>query len=93
MIMKKIVLSSITLIYSFFCLATLHAQTPTPEAEAKWVCTALNMVSGIYKGGDYANIHLAPYPYGGRYKVLEKSDSVAKGVTQNGTPFECKKIP
>lgn len=89
--MKKIGLYLVAFIISFFSFAPLHAQTATPAAEAKWVCTAPNMVSGRYTGGDWAFIHLAAYQSGGSYRLLEKSEFVVKGVTKDGTPFECKK--
>ncbi len=89
--MKISRLSFFAFSFSFFCLTLLQAQTTAPEADAKWVCTAANMVSGRYTGGDWAFIHLAAYPSGGSYKVAEKTDTVAKGVTKDGTPFECKK--
>lgn len=73
-----------------------QAQTPMPAtapvAEARWVCTAQNLVSARYTGGDWANVHLSPYASGGSYKIMEKTELVAKGVTRDGTPFECKKI-
>lgn len=71
--------------------ASVPASTPAPAAEAKWVCTAQNLASARYTGGDWANIHLAQYSSGGSYKILEKTELVAKGVTKDGTPFECKK--
>ena len=89
--MKKIYLCLFALNVSLFCTTALKAQTASPTADAKWVCTAANMVSGRYTGGDWAFIHLAAYSNGGSYKIVEKSESVAKGVTKDGTPFECKK--
>ena len=89
--MKK-ALYVVALAVSFFCLAPLPAQTAAPAVEAKWVCNADNMVSGRYSGGDWAIIHLAAYAYGGSYKIAEKGESVVKGKTKDGTPFECKKM-
>ena len=89
--MEKICLSVFAFIVSSYCVAPLQAQTATPAADAKWVCSAPNMVSGRYTGGDWAFIHLAAYQSGGSYRLLEKSVSVVKGVTKDGTPFECKK--
>lgn len=91
--MKKTGLSVLTFIVSFFSITPLCAQTIAPVAEAKWVCTAPNMVSGRYTGGDWAFIHLAAYQSGGSYKIVEKSDTAVKGVTKDGTSFECKKSP
>ena len=89
--MKNTGLFATLLAISFSSFTPLQAQTAAPAAEAKWVCTAPNMVSGRYTGGDWAFIHLAAYQSGGSYKLLEKSESVVKGVTKDGTPFECKK--
>ncbi|MES2280366.1 MAG: hypothetical protein V4542_03055 [Pseudomonadota bacterium] len=71
--------------------APTPASTPALAAEARWVCTAQNLASARYTGGDWANIHLAQYSSGGSYKIIEKTELVAKGVTKDGTPFECKK--
>ena len=87
---KTILAASLTAI----SLATpVLGQIALPAAESTWVCSAQNMLSGSYKGGDYAYIQLAGYSFGGSYKIVEKSDSTAKGVTKDGTPFECKKNP
>lgn len=90
--MKNSSLSHFAIIGSFLCLTPLEAQTTAPTSEAKWVCTAATMVGSRYSGGDWAFIHLGAYQNGGSYKIIDKSDSVAKGVTKDGTPFECKKV-
>ena len=91
--MNKIPLLHLALVAGLFSFMPLQAQTTTPAAEAKWACTAPSIVSGRYTGGDWAFIHLAAYQSGGSYKLLEKGESVVKGMTKDGTLFECKKAP
>ena len=62
------------------------------QPEKKWVCTVpshAQLISFYYTGGDWAQIHIAPYSSGGSYKVT-KVDGVATGTTANGTEFTCK---
>lgn len=60
-----------------------------PAVEKKWVCTADGLASFRYSGGDWAYIHLSPYPNGGSYPAT-KTGSIATGKTKDGTPFTCK---
>jgi len=69
---------------ALFCAAL----SGSAQAEA-WTCSAKNMVSGNYDGGDTAYIHLSPYGRGNNYPVTRKGKTVT-GRTSNGTPFVCK---
>ncbi|MGY8631761.1 hypothetical protein RAD15_04570 [Bradyrhizobium sp. 14AA] len=64
------------------------AMSGSAQAEA-WTCSAKNIVSGNYAGGDTAYIHLSPYERGNNYPVTKKGKTVT-GRTSNGTPFVCK---
>lgn len=54
-----------------------------------WECTAKNLQSGSYTGGDYAYIHLSAYNNGGNYKVDKVSSNEVVGTTKDNTPFRC----
>ena len=78
---------------SFIAIGVL-AQTPEVKdaPPKKWVCTVpshAQLISYSYDGGNWANIHLAPYSSGGSYRVT-KSGAEATGTTGNGTPFTGK---
>jgi hypothetical protein len=66
--------------------------SPT-QAPKKWVCVAEASVENYrYSGGDWAYIHLASYGSGHEYRVTKnEAGDVAKGTTQDRTPFVCTK--
>ena len=73
------------------------AKTPAPEvkvAEKSWTCAVttegVHLVWSMYKGGDWANIHILPSSRAGAYKVTKVDDSTVIGETRNGTKFVCK---
>lgn len=76
--------------------AVAHAQTTQTDEKVKekrWTCAVttdgVQLVYSKYRGGDWADIHIAPYSRSGSYKVAKEGD-LAKGKTSNGTEFVCK---
>ena len=66
--------------------------TGSAKPKGSWVCSAKGLQNYSYSGGSHANIHLRGYSRGGNYKViLNKSKTVARGVTGDSTPFRCIK--
>ncbi len=66
------------------------AETLTAPITKKWTCTAEGLVEFRYDGGDWARIRLAAYTNGGSYKVVkDATGDIAKGITQDRTPFVC----
>ena len=83
-------MKKVTLLSLLACATVISGcATTSSDNQQKWVCTAPNMVSGTYQGGEYANIHISPYGGGGRYPVV-KDGNTAIGTTKNGTEFVCK---
>jgi|APDOM4702015118_1054815.scaffolds.fasta_scaffold01614_5 hypothetical protein len=69
------------------------AQEKQPaEKPKKWVCSipsGVQLISYHYTGGDWANIHIAPFNTGGSYRVKRDGDDKVVGTTANGTEFVC----
>lgn len=58
-----------------------------------WVCAADGIKAAEYGGGDVASIQLQSEPRAGVYTVRRINDTTARGLTQNGTPFDCRRAP
>lgn len=58
-----------------------------------WVCNAQGIKAAEYGGGDVASIHLESQERAGVYSVRRINDTTARGMTQNGTSFECRRAP
>ena len=78
---------------SLFVFLTACATNQSPkqvDAGNGWSCSANSILGATYDGGNSANIHLAPYAYGGNYSVTKSADGkTATGTTANGTKFTC----
>lgn len=71
--------------------ALAQGQQPA-ETPKKWVCSipsGVQLISYHYTGGDWANIHIAPFNSGGSYRVKREGDERVVGMTANGTEFVC----
>lgn len=81
------------LVFSTLLGATL-AGCATGGDGAAWKCSAKGLVNSNYNGSSMAMIHLQGYSSGGSYKVEKNAAGTeAKGVTADGTPFLCAKVP
>lgn len=82
-IMILAALAFVTLVADLIVLCnSAHAGT--------WTCSAKNMITGAYDGGERAYIHLSPYGRGNNYPVTKRGKKTVIGRTSNGTPFTCK---
>ena len=73
-----------------FCLS---AGAQKQDGSKKWICTVpsdAQLISYRYTGGNWADIHIAPFQSGGSYRIAKKDDTMVTGTTENGTPFTCK---
>lgn len=63
---------------------------PTAPIVKKWTCTAEGLAEFSYDGSGWARIRLSAYATGGNYRVTkDETGDIAKGVTQDRTPFVC----
>lgn len=63
---------------------------PTAPTVKKWTCTAEGLAEFSYDGSGWARIRLSAYSSGGNYRVTkDETGDIAKGVTQDRTPFVC----
>jgi hypothetical protein len=72
----------------------ISSATPkkTDEPQKKWICDADGLGEFRYSGDEWAYIRLNAFSRGHDYPVKkEVNGEVARGVTQNGTPFVCTK--
>jgi hypothetical protein len=61
---------------------------------AAWKCSAKGLVNSSYNDSNMAMIHLQGYGGGNNYKVEKNAAGTeAKGVTADGTPFTCTRLP
>ncbi len=74
--------------------ASTQASSPTAAVTApvakKWTCSAEGLAEFRYDGSGWAFIRLSAYTSGHQYRVTkDESGDVAKGTTQDRTPFVC----
>lgn len=80
----------LTCILGLTACATSSGASKQVDAGNGWKCSANSILGARYDGGNSANIHLAPYSYGGNYVVTKSVDGkTATGTTANGTSFTC----
>ena len=71
-----------------FSVAPVESRPSNKKNE--WKCVADGIKNFRFSGGKYAYIHLSSYSSGDRYFVkFNKTKTVAKGTTGDGTPFTC----
>jgi hypothetical protein len=58
---------------------------------AGWVCSADGLTAAEYGGGDVASIQLQSDSQGWVYTVNRVNETTARGTTQNGTLFTCRR--
>lgn len=68
--------------------ATVPEGAPTL---AGWSCAAPGIKAAEYGGGDVASIQLDGDKQGRVYTVARIDEKTARGVTQSGTPFTCRR--
>lgn len=71
-----------------------QASSPTAAVTApvakKWICTAEGLAEFRYDGSGWAFIRLSAYTSGHQYRVTkDETGDIAKGNTQDRTPFVC----
>ncbi len=74
--------------------AAANETTPTGVVTAptakKWTCTADSLADFRYDGSGWAYIRPSAYSSGGQYRVTkDETGDIAKGFTQDRTPFVC----
>ena len=80
----------LTSVLGLTACATQGGALKQVDAGDDWKCSASSILDARYDGGSSANIHLAPYSYGGSYAVTKSADGkTATGTTANGTSFTC----